>query len=58
LDAPNEAQQKRIVREMQIQTFQDVPYVPLGQFYQPAAYSKSLADIQERWPVFHSVRRV
>jgi peptide/nickel transport system substrate-binding protein len=58
LSAPDEAEQKRIVREMQLQAFQDVPYVPLGQFYQPAAFSKTLADIQEGWPVFHAVRRV
>jgi peptide/nickel transport system substrate-binding protein len=58
LDADTEEEQKRIVRELQMQAFQDVPYVPLGQFFQPAAFSKTLADIQPGWPVFHAVRRI
>jgi peptide/nickel transport system substrate-binding protein len=58
LNAPDATEQKRIARELQLQAFQDVPYVPLGQFYQPAAFSNSLADIQDGWPVFHAVRRV
>lgn len=37
--------------------FSDVPYVPCGQFYQPAAFHKGLRDIQAGWPVFHAVRR-
>ncbi|MEJ0019211.1 MAG: ABC transporter substrate-binding protein [Acetobacteraceae bacterium] len=57
LDAPDEVEQKRLVREMQLQAWQDVPYVPLGLFYQPAAFHRSLADIQSGWPVFHAVRR-
>ena len=58
LDAGTEEEQKRIVREMQLQAFQDVPYVPLGLIYGPTAFSKKLTDIQMGWPVFHSVRRV
>ena len=30
LDATTEEEQKRIVRDMQLQAWQDVPYVPLG----------------------------
>jgi peptide/nickel transport system substrate-binding protein len=58
LDAATEEEQKRIVREMQLQAFQDVPYVPLGLIYGPTAFSRTLADIQMGWPVFHAVRRV
>jgi len=57
LNAVTEEEQKRLVREMQMQAWQDVPYVPLGLMYQPAAYSKSLTGIQPGWPVFHGVRR-
>ena len=58
LNAPTVEEQRRIVREMQMQSWRDVPYTPLGQFFQPAAYNKSLADVQVGWPVFHAVRRV
>jgi len=58
LDATTEEEQKRIVRDMQLQAFQDVPYVPLGLIYNPTAYSRNLADVQMGWPVFHAVRRV
>jgi len=57
LDALTEGDQKRIVREMQMQAWQDVPYAPLGQFFQPASFHRNLADIQPGWPVFHGVRR-
>ena len=58
LEAKTEDEQKGIVREMQMQAWQDVPYVPLGLIYGPTAFSKSLTDIQMGWPVFHAVRRV
>lgn len=58
LDATTEEEQKRIVRAMQLQAWQDVPYVPLGLIYGPTAFSKSLTDIQMGWPVFHAVRRI
>jgi peptide/nickel transport system substrate-binding protein len=58
LDANTEEQQKRIVRDMQRQAWQDVPYVPLGLFFAPTAFSRTLTDIQMGWPVFHAVRRV
>ena len=58
LNAPTVEEQRRIVREMQMQSWQDVPYAPLGQFFQPAAYKKNLTDVQVGWPVFHGVRRV
>lgn len=58
LNAPNQEEQKKIVRAMQVQMFTDVPYVPMGQFYQPAGFNRNLQDIQTGWPVFHAVRRV
>ena len=58
LEAKDEEEQKRIVRDMQLQAWQDVPYVPLGLIMGPTAFSKTLTDIQMGWPVFHAVRRV
>lgn len=57
LNAPDQATQKAIARDLQAQMFTDVPYVPCGQFYQPAAFHKGLRDIQAGWPVFHAVRK-
>ncbi len=42
LDATTVEEQKRITRDMQLQAFQDVPYVPLGAYNQPFAYSRPL----------------
>ncbi len=58
LNATTVDEQRRIAREMQMQAWRDVPYVPLGQFFEPAAFRKDLVDIQTGWPVFHAVRRV
>jgi len=58
LNAATPEEQKRLAVKIQLQFFQDVTYVPLGQFYQPAAFSKRLADIQPGWPVQHAVRFV
>ncbi len=41
LVAPDPAAQKEIGIEMQRQAFIDVPYVPLGVFYQPTAYKSN-----------------
>jgi peptide/nickel transport system substrate-binding protein len=58
LNATTPEEQKRLAVEIQLQFFRDVTYVPLGQFFQPAAFSKRLADIQPGWPVQHAVRFV
>ena len=56
-DAPDVGVQKAIGVEMQRQCFIDVPYVPLGVFYQPTAYSKTLAGVLKGLPLFWNVRR-
>jgi peptide/nickel transport system substrate-binding protein len=58
LNAATREEQKRLAVEIQLQFFRDVTYVPLGQFYRPAAFNKRLADIQPGWPVQHAVRFV
>lgn len=55
--APDAAAQARIGMEMQRQAFADVPYVPLGVFYQPTAYRKELQGILKGLPLFWNVRR-
>ena len=39
------------------QAFIDVPYVPLGQFYQPTAYRDDLSGMLKGLPLFWNIRR-
>jgi peptide/nickel transport system substrate-binding protein len=59
IDSEDVEEQKRLCREIQLQAFQDVPYVPLGSFFFAAAYRKSLTGILKGGvPMFTNVRRV
>jgi peptide/nickel transport system substrate-binding protein len=42
---------------MQLQAFQDVPYIPLGQYFVPTAYQSSMSGIISGNPVFWNVKR-
>jgi peptide/nickel transport system substrate-binding protein len=43
---------------MQRQCFIDVPYIPLGLFFQPTAYRSNLTGIIQGPPLFWNVKRV
>ena len=55
--APDLAAQKKICEQMQLQAFQDVPYVPLGQYFAPTAYQANLTGMLNGNPVFWNIRR-
>ena len=57
LQAPDAAGQKKIAEAMQLQAFQDVPYIPLGQYFVPTAYQSSMSGIISGNPVFWNVKR-
>jgi len=57
LEAPDLATRKRIASEIQLQAFQDVPYIPLSLDYRFAAYHNDLVGVLEGFPVFWNVRR-
>jgi peptide/nickel transport system substrate-binding protein len=58
LTAPDMAAQQEVARRMQIQALEDVPYIPLGQFFQPIAYHKSLTGILTGgFALLYNVRR-
>ncbi len=59
-EAPDLASQQRIAAELQKQMFEDVPYIPLGQFFQPLAHRRSITGVMQPGgiPVFWNVRRV
>jgi peptide/nickel transport system substrate-binding protein len=58
LAAPDVETQKRIAREIQLEAFQVVPYIPLGQMFAPMAYKKELTGILDGYALFWNVKRV
>jgi peptide/nickel transport system substrate-binding protein len=58
LDAGNLAEQRRIACELQMQVWQDVPFIPMGEYWQTTAYRKDLTGILPGcFTVFYGVRR-
>jgi peptide/nickel transport system substrate-binding protein len=57
-DAPDLATQKKICVELQLQVLQDVPYVPLGQYFVMQAFRKNLSGVLTGFPIFWNVKRV
>ena len=57
LYAPELARQQALCREMQLQAFQDVPYYPLGIYFQSTAFRDSLAGVLPGYSLFYNVRR-
>lgn len=55
--APDLAAQQQVARAMQLQAFQDVPYVPLGQQLNATAYQKNLSGVLKGIPLFWNVKR-
>jgi peptide/nickel transport system substrate-binding protein len=57
LAAADPAEQKRIAAAIQAQAFIDVPFLPLGQFFQPTTQSRTLRDGLKGMPLFWNIRR-
>jgi len=45
LDAGDPAEQRRLAAELQLQAWQDVPFIPMGEYWQTTAYRKELTGI-------------
>jgi peptide/nickel transport system substrate-binding protein len=56
-DAPDLATQRKIAAELQQQVLVDVPYIPLGQYFQLAGIRRSLEGVVHSFPVFWNVKR-
>ncbi len=56
LDAPDLPAQRRLASDIQAQAFEDVPYYPLGLFYNPSAYRAELTGILHGVPIFWNMR--
>ena len=51
-------EQRRICTELQLQLWQDVPYIPMGEYWQSTAYRKDLLDVLPGcFAVFWGIRR-
>ncbi len=57
LAAPDLAARQRLAAEIQLQAFQDVPYIPLGQLIQPTAVRKDIQGVMPGFPVFWNLKR-
>jgi peptide/nickel transport system substrate-binding protein len=57
-DAPDVAAQQTICQNIQKMAFDQVPYVPLGFYYQPTAFRSNLTGILKGVPMFYNVQRV
>lgn len=56
-NAGDPAAQKQICEQIQIEAMQSVPYVPIGQYFQPVAFRKSLQGVMTGFPIFWNIRR-
>ena len=56
--APDLASQQAAARRLQAQFFQDVPYLPLGEYFRVIAHHRNLLDIPVGLSTFTGVRRV
>jgi peptide/nickel transport system substrate-binding protein len=56
-DAPDLAAQRRIAEQMQLQAFQSVPFIPLGQYFQPTAYRKTISGVLDGFATFWNVKK-
>jgi len=58
LDAGSLDAQRRICAELQMQLWQEVPYIPMGEYWQSTAYRKDLLDVLPGcFATFYEVRR-
>ena len=56
LTTADRTEQRRIAAQIQAQAFIDVPFLPLGQFFQPTTQSRSLVDGMKGMTLFWNIR--
>jgi peptide/nickel transport system substrate-binding protein len=57
LQAATLAEQKKLAEQLQLQAFQDVPYIPLGQTITTTAHRSDLTGMLDGLPLFWNIRR-
>lgn len=56
IDSPDEAERKKLARDIQAVALREAVYIPTGQFFNHTAYSKRLVDIPEGISAFWGTR--
>ncbi len=56
-DAMDLATQQRLAREMQATAFEEVPTLPVGQYFQATAYRRTLTDVPKGMPLFWNLKK-
>ena len=54
-EAPNLATQQSIAQQLQLRVFETVPFVPLGQYFQPTAYRKTVKGVLDGFATFWNI---
>ena len=54
--APGLAAQQELARRIQLQVFETVPFVPLGQYFQTTAYRSALSGVLDGFATFWNVK--
>lgn len=57
MDAGAPADQQRICHDIQMQAWQDVPYIPTGAWMQPFAFRRSMTGMLNGFPLFYNIRK-
>ncbi len=55
--APDAAAQKQVAEQLQLRVFETVPFVPLGQYFQPTAYRTTLSGMLSGFATFWNVKK-
>jgi peptide/nickel transport system substrate-binding protein len=58
LDAEDIGAQKKISEQMQLQMWQDVPYIPMGHWIRSTAHRRNIVDLPWGFAAFYGVRGV
>jgi peptide/nickel transport system substrate-binding protein len=56
-DAPDLENQQKVARDIQAEAFREVPYLPLGQYFQATAYRRGLSGVPKGFPMFWNVQK-
>ena len=56
-EASDQAAQAAIARQIQEVAFREVPYLPLGQYFQATAYRRGITGVLKGLPLFWNVQR-
>ncbi|HET6308485.1 MAG TPA: ABC transporter substrate-binding protein [Rhodopila sp.] len=56
-DAPDPATQQKVARDIQATAFEELPYLPLGQYLQATAYSTRLTGVLNGFALFWNVKK-